>query len=80
MPLGDRKAGSLVETARLSKYRTLVYIPRRRSPQTNDCEQDLAVVAAGVDVAGPLLAEWQQRNAVQVIVVGDQGAIAGKKC
>jgi hypothetical protein len=32
-----------------------------------------------VNVAASLLAKWQQRNAVQVVVVGGQGAIAGKK-
>ena len=30
-------------------------------------------------VVGPLLVHWQQCNAVQVVVLGDQGAIPGKK-
>ena len=28
---------------------------------------------------GPLSAQWQQWNVIQVVVVGDQGAIVGKK-
>lgn len=30
-----------------------------------------------MDVVGVVLAQWQQRSAVQVVVEGDQGAIAG---
>ena len=33
------------------------------------------VVAAGVGVVETLLAQWQQQNSVQVVVVGDQGSI-----
>jgi len=41
---------------------------------------DLVVVSAGVDVVGPLLAEWQQRSAVQVVIVGVIKALStGKK-
>jgi len=40
---------------------------------------DVVFVAASVDVVVSLLTEWQQRGAVQVVGVGDQGSIAGKK-
>jgi len=30
-------------------------------------------------MVGPLSAQWQQWNVIQVVVVGDQGAIVGKK-
>jgi len=41
--------------------------------------ENLVVVPAGVDVVGPLLAQSQQRSMVQMVVVGDQGVIAGER-
>jgi len=32
-----------------------------------------------MDVVGPLLDEWQQRSAVHVVMIDDQGNIVGKK-
>jgi len=32
---------------------------------------NLVVVAVGMDVVGRLLAEWQRRSAIQVVVLGD---------
>jgi len=44
-----------------------------------ECLRDdgLVVVAAGVDVVGPLFDQWQQRSVAQVVVIGNQGAMYG---
>jgi len=58
--------------ASYSNQHCLRSIARRLISQgdTNDCEHDVVVVTASVDVVGPLQVEWQQRRVVRVVIVG----------
>jgi hypothetical protein len=81
--VGQWKSERLSRTTVFKGYSIDLY-PKEMKSLGSDCEHDLIVVAAGVDVVGRLLAQWQQQSAVQqsavqVVVLIDQGAIADKK-